>query len=144
MMKQRPWTNLCTHECLSYTNAIIQHTQLQLCILHSGINVHSFKHSFNMFNIIINRNIVAEVKMGKITYLMENSIRNQLCCCNVPPNHRPVCSSISQQCCHPRAGHDSPRNKGTSRLTHSQGYIKHSQANTVGLSGHSVVGKAKC
>ena len=71
--------------------------------------------------------------MDKITYLMKKSFRNQLCCCNVPPNHRPACSLISQQRCHPRYGHDSPRNKGTSRLTHSQGYTKHNQANTVGF-----------
>ena len=71
--------------------------------------------------------------MDKSTYLMNNLIRNQLRRCNVPPNHRLACSLISQQRCHPRAGHDSPRNKGTSRLTHSQGYIKHSQANTVGF-----------
>ena len=69
-------------------------------------------------------NITAEVKMDKLTYLRMNSICNQLCCCNVPPNHRPACSLISQQRYHPRVGHDSPRNKGTSRLTHSQGYTK--------------------
>ena len=71
--------------------------------------------------------------MNKITYLMMNSIRNQLHRCNVPPNHRPACSLISQQRCHPQAGHDSPRNKGTSRLTRSQRYTRHSQANTVGF-----------
>ena len=71
--------------------------------------------------------------MNKITYLMKNSFRNQRRRCNVPPNHRPTCSLIFQQHCHPRAGHDSPRNKGTRRITHSQGYTKHSQANTVGF-----------
>ena len=71
--------------------------------------------------------------MDKITYLMKKSFRNQLRRCNVPPNHRLACSLISQQRYHPRAGHDSPRNKGTSRLTPSQGYTKHSQANTVGF-----------
>ena len=40
---------------------------------------------------------------------MENSPRNQLRCCNIPPNHRTTCSSISQQCYHPRAGHHSYR-----------------------------------
>ena len=69
----------------------------------------------------------------KNTYLMRNSFRNQLRRYNVPPNHRPACSLISQQRCHPRAGHDSPKNKGTTRLTHSQGYTKRSQANTVGF-----------
>ena len=80
--------------------------------------------------------------MDKITYLMKNSIHNQLRRCNVPPNHRPACSLISQQRCHPRAGHDSPRNKGTSRLTHSQGYTKHiAKPTKLGLSGHQGVGK---
>ena len=42
----------------------------------------------------------------------EEFTHNQLRRCNVPPNHRPACSSISQQRCHPRAGHDSSRTKG--------------------------------
>ena len=123
----------------------LYHAQMQLCILHSGINVHSFKHLLNMFIISLTENIVAEVKMDKITYLMMNLSRNQLRRYNVPPNHRPACSLISQQRYHPRAGHDSPRNKGTSRLTHSQGYTKHSQANTVGFIRPSRSwGKAQC
>ena len=86
--------------------------------------------------------MVAEVKMSKITYLMKNSIHNQLRHCDIPPNHRLVCSLISQQCCHPRAGHDSPRSKGTSRLIHSQGYTKHiAKPTKLGLSGHLGVGK---
>ena len=52
---------------------------------------------------------------------MKNLSRNQLRRCNVPPNHRLACSSISQQRCHPRAGHDSSRDRGQGRLTHSQG-----------------------
>ena len=95
--------------------------------------MHSHKHSFNMFMIFINRKYGCRGKMDKITYLMKKSFYNQLCRCNVPPNHMPACSLISQQRCHPRAGNDSPRNKGTSRLTHSQGYTKHSQANIVGF-----------
>ena len=117
------------------------------------------KHSFNMFIIFTNRNYDCRSKMDKITYLKKKSFCNQLCCCKVPPNHRLACYLISQQCCHPQAGHDSPRNKGTTRLTHSQGYTKHSQANTVGFirastiqpSQHGQVyqaiqelGKAKC
>ena len=83
--------------------------------------------------------------MDKITYLMKKSFFNQLRRCNVPPNYRPACSLISQQRCHPQAGHDSPRNKGKSRLTHSQGYTKQSQANTVGFIGPSRSwGKAQC
>ena len=52
----------------------LYHAQMLLCILHNRINVHSFKHSFHMFNMIINRKyIFAEVKIGKSTYLMMNS-----------------------------------------------------------------------
>ena len=96
--------------------------------------IHTSIH-FNMFIIFISLtvNIVAEVEMHKSTYLMNSSIHNQLRRYNVPPNHRRVCSLISQQHCHPRAGHDSPRNKGTSRITHSQGYTKHNQDNTIGF-----------
>ena len=68
----------------------------------------------------------------KNTYLMKNSSCNQLRRCNVPPNHRPVCSLVSQQHYHPGAGHDSPRNKELSRLTHSQN-TQISQANTIGF-----------
>ena len=50
-------------------------------------------------------------KLGNNTYLIENLSRNQLCRCNVPPNHRPAFSLISQQRYHPRARIDSPRNK---------------------------------
>ena len=87
-------------------------------------------NTFYMFIIIHIRKTVAWVITQE--YLSSNEAPcNELCRCNVPPNHRPVCSLISQQCCHPQAGHDSPRNNGTSRLTHSQGCTKHSQANTV-------------
>ena len=106
---------------------------MQLFIIHSGRNKHLYKHTFHMFITFINRKYGCRSKIGKITYLMKNSFCNQLCRCNVPPNHMPACSLISQQRCHPRAGHDSPRNKGTNRLTHSQGYMKHSQANIVGF-----------
>ena len=95
-------------------------------------NIRSYKHS-TCSSKFINSKYDCRSKIDKITYLINNSFRNQLRCCNVPPNHRPVCSLISQQRCHPRAGHDSPRNKGTSRITHSQGYTKHSQANSVGF-----------
>ena len=71
-----------------------------------------------MFNIFISltESIVAEVKMDKIIYLKMNSFRNQLRHYNVPPNHRLVCSLISQQRCHPRAVHGSPRNKEQAEL----------------------------
>ena len=131
------------------------HAQMQLFIIHNynylsctaeSTCIHTSIH-FNMFIIFISltENMVAEVKMGKVTYLMKTLLRNQLRRCNVPPNHRPACSLISQQHCHPRAGHDSPRNKGTSRLTHSQGYTKHTAKPTkLGLSCHQGVGKANC
>ena len=89
----------------------------------------------------LTENMVAEVKMDKSTYLMMNLIYNQLRRCNIPPNRRPACSLISQQRFHPRARHDSPRNKGTSRLTHRQGYTKQRQANTVGFIRPSRSGK---
>ena len=54
--------------------------------------------------------------MDKTTYLKMNLFCNQLRCCNVPPNYRPASSLISQQLFHPRAGHDSLRNKGTAGL----------------------------
>ena len=70
--------------------------------------------------------------MVKNTDLIKNSFRNQLRRCNVPPNHRPVCSLISQQRWHPRAGHDSPRNKEQVGL-HIAKDTQNSQANTVGF-----------
>ena len=61
-------------------------------------------------------------KTTKITYLLDGEfIRSQLRHCNVPPSLRLVCSSISQQHCHPQAGHDSSKDRGQGRFTHSQG-----------------------
>ena len=120
----------------------VEHTQMQLFIIHNRNNTHSYNHSFNMFITFINRKYGCRSKIGKITYLMKNSFRNQLRHCNVPPNHRPACSLISQWCCHPQDGHDSPRNKGTSRLTHSQGYTRHNQGNIVGFIRPSRSGKS--
>ena len=59
----------------------------------------------------IHFNYDCKSKIDEITYLMKNSFYNQLRHCNVPPNHRPVCSLISQQHCHPQAEHDSPRER---------------------------------
>ena len=73
--------------------------------------MHSHKHSLNMFITFININYGCRSKNGQDHLSYKNSLRNQLRRCNVPPNHRPTCSSISQQRCHPRAGHDSPMNK---------------------------------
>ena len=76
-------------------------------------------------------------EIDKNTYLMKNSSCNQLRRCNVPPNHRTVCSLVSQQHCHPRAGHDCLWEYGnTSRLIHSQG------CNQTQLSQHSWVSHA--
>ena len=84
-------------------------TSIHRCIYlqsYSGSNTNTFQHSN------ININYRDAVNSG--TYLlMKNFTHNQLRRCNVPPNHRPACSSISQQRCHPRAGHDSSRTKGT-------------------------------
>ena len=104
--------------------------------------------------------IIADTLLGKNTYLMKNLFRNQLRSCNVPPNHRPACSLISQQHYHPRAEHDTPRNRELIGLhiakdNNPQGYTvqpkKHNwvyQANNrlakpikLGLSGHLEAGK---
>ena len=111
-------------EHLTCTDAFIFHAQRN--------NIHFYSIHSTSFIILINSNQDCRSKIHKITYLMKKSIRNQLRRCNIPPNHRPACSSISQQYCHPRAGHDSSRNKGQSRLTHSQG-TQISQAPTVGF-----------
>ena len=80
--------------------------------------------------------------MDKTTYLKMNSFCNQLRCCNVPPNHTPMSSLISQQRFHPQAGHDSPRNKGTLGLHVAKDTQKHTAKPTkLGLSGHQGVGK---
>ena len=71
--------------------------------------------------------------MVKNTYLIKDSSRIQLRHCNVPPNHRPSFSLISQQCCHPRARHDSPRNKEQAGLHIVKDTQNTDQANTVGF-----------
>ena len=87
--------NMCMHKiaetrCLNkdfkleFTNMNIYHAQVQLFNIHSYNHVsctaelimHSFKHSFNMFNLIINRKYSCRSKMHKITYLMKKSFRN--------------------------------------------------------------------
>ena len=105
---------------------------MQLFIIRNGSNIQLYKHSFNMFITSININYDCRSKIDKVTYLMKNSFQNELHCCNIPPNHRLVCSLISQQCCHPRAGHDSPRNKEQASLYIAKD-TQLSQANTVGF-----------
>ena len=94
---------------------------MQLFIIHSG-SKHTFLQAFNMFITFINSKYKCRDGMVKNTYLIKNSSRNKLRHCNVPPNHRPACSLIFQQCFHPRAGHDFPKEQGTRRPTHIQGY----------------------
>ena len=95
-------------------------------------HTYTFQHSHVHHNSWNSRLNYGDEIISSTYLLMENSFRNQLRRYNVPPNHRPTYSSISQQHYHPRAGHDSPRNKGLSRLTHSQG-TQFSQAHIVGL-----------
>ena len=96
----------------------------------SGSNTHI--PAFNMFIIIHGTiDIIAEMNNHECLSFNEELSRNQLRRCNVPPNHRPVCSSISQKHYHPWAGHDSSRNKGQCRLTHRQG-LPISQTHTAG------------
>ena len=77
-----------------------------------SINTHAYTDQhLTCISSFINGRHNCRHKLGKNTYLNKNLFRNHLCHCNIPPNHRPACSSISQQCCHPQAGHDSPRNK---------------------------------
>ena len=109
---------------------------MRLFIIHSGNIIHSYKHSLIMFITFINRKYGCRSKMSKITYLMKNSIRNQLRRCNVPPNHRPTCSLISQQRCHPRAEHDSPRNKEQEGLHIANDTKNTAKPTQFGLSGH--------
>ena len=65
--------------------------------------------------------------MDKITYLMMKSFRNQLRCCNVPPNHRPACSSISQQRCHLELGMIPPRIRVNAGLHIAEGHNQPNQ-----------------
>ena len=98
-------------------------------------NTHSYKHS-TCSSYSLNNKYKYIDEMVKITYLVKNSSRNQLRRCNVPPNHRPACSLISQQCCHPRAGHDSPRNKEQAGLHIAKDTKNTAKPTQLGLSGH--------
>ena len=110
-------------------------------------NICSYNHS-TCSSYSLNNKYKYRDEMVKITYLIKNSFRNQLRRSNIPPNHRPVCSLISQQHYHSRAGHDSPRNKELTdlhiakRVTHNSakptrlvlsGEQQISQANRVGF-----------
>ena len=110
------------------------YTQRKQTYIYSSIqNVHH--HS-------LNDKYKCRDEMVKNTYLMKNSSRNQLRRCNVSPNHRPACSSISQQRCHARAGHDSSGLRVNCRLTHSQGTHQTAKPTPLGLSSHPQIGQA--
>ena len=79
--------------------------------------------------------------MDKSAYLMNNLIRNQLCCCNVPPNHRPACSLISQQRCHPELGMILQGIRELAGLHIAKGIQNTAKQTQLGLSGHQGVGK---
>ena len=80
-------------------------------------------------------------KLGKKTYLIKNLFLNQLCRYNVPPNHRPVCSLISQQLYHPQVGHNSPRNREQAGLHIAKDTQNTAKPTQLRLSGHQGVGK---
>ena len=114
--------------------------------MYNSSNIQPTQNAFTQlaFIMFIYKTIQLQRFKHKNTYLHKSSSCNQLRRCNVPPNHRKVCSSISQKHCHPRAGHDSLRNKGQCRLTHSQG-LPISQTHTLGF--YQVIkelGQAKC
>ena len=78
----------------------------------------TFIQAFIMFIVIHKKNTVVEIKYTKNTYLEKKLPRNYLCRYNVPPNHRPVCSSISQHHCDPQDGHDFHKEIGNNMFTH--------------------------
>jgi len=120
------WTRTCIHDYLSYSES-----------------KHTFIQAFHMFIIIINSKYDCRSKIDKITYLIKNSFRNKLRRCNVPPNHRPACSLISQQSYHPRVGHDSPRNKEQAWLHIAKDTQNTAKPTQLGLSGHQQDSQAK-
>ena len=71
----------------------------------------------------------------KITYLLDGEfIRNQLRRCNVPPNHRPACSSISQHTATPELGMIPPRIRVNAGLHITEG-IQSANQTLLGLTG---------
>ena len=103
--------------------------------MHSYSTFSGSKHNISTFNmfIIIHEtvDIIAEMKQsGVLIFLMKNSLRNQLRHCNVPPNHRPMFSSISYHHHHPCAGNDFHNELWNNRLTHTAIPYTHSQSNT--------------
>ena len=123
-----------------------KHTQMpESSIIQRKQNAYISSIPHVQYDSLIDINIYREMEYRQQHLSVDEEFtHNQLCRCNVPPNHRPACSSISQQRCHPRAGHDSPRIRVNYRLTHILGDINNkptqlgftgfqqpSQANTV-------------
>ena len=100
-----------------------------------SINTHAYTNQhLTCISSFINGKHNCRHKLGKNTYFIENLSCNQLRCCNVPPNHRPLFSSISQQHTTPELGMILTRNKGTLADSHiAKDLSKFSQANTVGF-----------
>ena len=115
---------------------IVYHTQVQLSIINGRSNMHSCKHPF------ICRNYKYRSKWTRgLIFRMKNLPRNQLRHCNVPPNHRPACSSVSQQHCHPELGMIPQGLRVNCRFTHNQGDAI-SKPNTAGFDRPSTIGQA--
>ena len=97
------------------------------CLTHNGSKSIPFKRlACSSFS--LTTNTIAEMKYTRILILWRSSSRNQLCHCNVPPNHSPMCSLISQQHCHPWDGHDFPRKRKLAGSHIAKDMSKHSQA----------------
>ena len=84
-------------------------------IIHSSIQ-HVHHNSLNNYS--------CRDKTQEILIFKRSSSYNQLCRCNVPPNNRPVGSSISQNHYHPRVRNDFQKELGNNRLTHNQMHNK--------------------
>ena len=72
-------------------------------------------------------------RLSRRILILKKLAQNQLCHCNVPPNHRPMCSLISQHHCHPPAGHDSTRHQGTTGSHIAKTIHSQSSQHTVGF-----------
>ena len=121
----RPWWDLIREASPIYVNIKcieLKHTHMHKLLTYSGNKIHSFR-AFNMFILILKHIYSCRDQIDKNTYLERSFSHNQLHRCNIPPNHRPVCSSISQHHSHPLSWAWFPQGiRNTSRLIHSQGY----------------------
>ena len=111
----------------------IYRAQMHSFFILSGTTYISTAFIRHVHFIFINRHYSCRSKMDKITYLMMNSIHNQLRRCKVPPYHRPACSLISQQRCLPELGMILQGIRELVGLHIARDIQKHSQANTVGF-----------